>query len=99
VPILIGGEGVRVLHRVVEYGDGCIPNWESGTIERVVELNRLSNEAGRGHLPTTAYSVPHERDIVRARIGSGVERIVFNIPSNDRTETLAALNRLGPIMT
>jgi len=99
VPILIGGEGVRVLHRVVEYGDGCIPNWESGTIERVVELNRLSNEEGRGHLPTTAYSVPHQRDIVGARIGSGVERIGFNFSSNDPAETLAALDRLGRIMT
>src|SRR3954451_17772394 len=37
-PVLIGGNGERVLDRVLRYGDGWIPNREDGLGERIAEL-------------------------------------------------------------
>ncbi len=98
-PILIGGDGARALQRVVDYGDGWMPNWEPGTLDRVAQLSRMSREGGRRDLLTTIYSVPHDRDIIRAGSIAGVERMVFNVPSSDKTETIAVLDRLGQLIS
>ena len=93
-PVLIGGEGPRVLERVVSYADGWIPNWEPNTLDRAAELQRLGREAGRGPLPVTVYAAPPDRDVIAACWAAGIERVCFNLPSSDLRETAEMLDRL-----
>ena len=96
--ILIGGEGPRVLERVVEYGDGWIPNWEADMPDRAAELGRLAADAGRGPLQVTVYATPADPAVIAACIVAGVERICFNLPSNEMDETDRALERLTKLI-
>src|SRR3982074_573220 len=45
-PILLGGNGPNTLKRVVRYADGWMPN-RGNFMERIPELRRLTEEAGR----------------------------------------------------
>src|SRR5436190_756522 len=50
-PVLVGGNGPKVLDRVLAYGDEWKPNRLDGFAERVQELQRRAEEAGRGRIP------------------------------------------------
>jgi len=97
-PVLIGGEGARVLERVVEYGEGWIPNWEEDTLDRASELRQLAHEAGRGRLPVTVHAAPPDRDVISACREAGIERVCFNLPSAEIDETREVLDRLTALI-
>jgi probable F420-dependent oxidoreductase len=82
-PVLIGGEGPNVLDRVLDYGDGWMPNEHGGVEARVIELNRRCAALGRASLPVTIYSAVPDRSTVERYIALGVERCVFTIPAFD----------------
>src|SRR5918912_2254477 len=54
-PVLVGGNGERVLDRVVRYGDEWMPNIardDIGNLERrIAELQEKASAAGRGEIP------------------------------------------------
>src|SRR5439155_20211323 len=54
-PILLGGQGPRTFQRVVEYGDGWIPNRIpfGQMAAKIAELNDMAAAAGRGPMPVT----------------------------------------------
>jgi probable F420-dependent oxidoreductase len=85
LPILIGGEGPGVLDRVLDYGDGWMPNEHRGVDARVIELRQRLTELGRDPLPVTIYSVAWDRSAVERYLAIGVERCVFTIPAFDAT--------------
>lgn len=96
-PILVGGDGPRVLERVVEYGDGWFPlhgRSEAPIGTRVAELNRLAAERGRDPIPVTMFSAPAQHQAVEEFIAAGVSRCVFAVPSADRDQVLPVLDRL-----
>jgi alkanesulfonate monooxygenase SsuD/methylene tetrahydromethanopterin reductase-like flavin-dependent oxidoreductase (luciferase family) len=97
-PLLIGGEGRGVLHRVVEYGDGWLPNDHPELLERVKQLQALADQAGGGHLPTTVYAMPQDPALIERYAAAGIERCVFNVPSRERRETETALDRLAALV-
>ena len=47
-PVLVGGNGERVLERVVAFGDEWMPNRTSGLTERAAKLQELAADAGGG---------------------------------------------------
>jgi probable F420-dependent oxidoreductase len=96
-PILIGGEGPGVLARVIEYGDGWLPNDHPEVLTRSEELNRLAAAVGRGAIPVSVYAMPHDGEAVARYAESGIVRCVFNLPSRDAAETSAVLDRLAEI--
>jgi len=56
LPIYVGGNTEHTLKRVIEFGDGWIPNaGRSRLVDQVPEFRRLCAESGRGHLPVTVY--------------------------------------------
>src|SRR3954447_10988870 len=61
-PLWIGGLGEKVLDRVLRYGDGWFPNSRDPVGdrlgERIAELRRRGEEAGRGRIPVTAVGAP-----------------------------------------
>jgi probable F420-dependent oxidoreductase len=94
-PILVGGEGPRVLERVLEYGDEWAPNAEPGIAERVVQLQQLAEARGRGRIPVTAMHVPSEGREIERYAAVGVTRCVFTLPSGDRAVVERAVERLA----
>jgi probable F420-dependent oxidoreductase len=88
-PVLLGGNGPNTLKRVVRFADGWMPN-RGDFLERIPDLQRLAQEAGRAPIPVTAYVKPAPQEIERC-IQAGVERVIFYLPSDGRE---AALDRL-----
>ncbi len=99
-PVLIGGNGTRVLDRVLRYGNGWIPNREADLAERITELRARSSAAGRDHIPVSYFGVPADLGGVARMEAAGVDRAIFMLPSagadrvEPRVEELAALVEL-----
>ena len=94
-PVLVGGNGERVLDRVVAFGDEWMPNRASGLGERIEELNRLAEEGGRDPIPVTLSGAKPDRELIERGEQAGVHRCVFYIPSSDRGGTERALDELA----
>lgn len=93
-PILMGGNSGAALQRAVDVADGWLPNPEtriSKLGERIAELRRRCEEAGRDPLPVTFYGVKPDRDALAAYAAAGVDRAVFYLPPRPLSELEDAL--------
>ena len=85
-PVLLGGNGKRVLERVVKYGDAWYPNFlgdDDKMIARIEKLRAMGEAAGRGALPTTLQIAPTEPERLERLEAAGVTRVVWYLPSLD----------------
>ena len=96
-PVLVGGEGPTVLQRVIDYGDGWLPNDHQELHSRMDELRLLAGEAGRDVPPVTVFAVDHDPSVLEAHLQAGVERCVFNLPTAPADEVLPVLDRLATL--
>ena len=100
-PILVGGDAPGTLPRVVEYGDGWMPSGSSPTRlgQRIPELQRLAEEAGRPSIPVTAFNIPADagREVIANYLEVGVVRVVFWLPVAGAEKVLPALDRLAKL--
>ena len=94
-PVLIGGEGPRVLERVVDYGDMWMPNDHPEIEQRMGELQRMAQARGRGPIPVTVYAMAEEPEAIARYTAAGVERCVFTVRSPDAEQFRATLGRLA----
>jgi probable F420-dependent oxidoreductase len=107
-PVLVGGNGPRVLDRVLAFGDEWMPNVlgdPEQLIARIRELNQRAEEAGRGRIPVTFFGLPLDPGVLDKLAGGGVHRGVFWLPvaGRDRVEarvddfvrTIEAYRRAG----
>ena len=98
-PILVGGNGARVLDRVLAFGDEWMPNRMSDdeTVARIAELQSRAGEAGRSPIPVTVVGMkPDPARIERLEPG-GVHRVVFWLPAQGRGEAEAAFDRYAAV--
>jgi probable F420-dependent oxidoreductase len=79
-PILVGGVGAKVLDRVLSYGDAWLPNYGPGVLERVPELFRRAEEAGK-HVRVIMMSVPADPKVLEECEKAGVSRVMPWLPS------------------
>jgi probable F420-dependent oxidoreductase len=96
-PILVGGNGPRVLERVLAYGDGWFPNRippDEQMIARVEELQRLGEEAGRGRIPVSLQIPPRDPAVLEAYERAGVARIVHMLRAHDAADPASAERKL-----
>ena len=85
-PVLIGGNGAKVLDRVLAYGDGWFPNRigdEEHNIPRIEELQRRAAEARRDPIPVTLQIPPKDPGSLRRYEQAGVTRSVFMLRATD----------------
>jgi probable F420-dependent oxidoreductase len=96
-PILVGGEGPRVLDRVLAYGDEWMPNRGGADelVTRSAELARRAAAAGRPRIPITYVGIAPEPEQFARLEPAGVTRGVFWLPSAGRAEVEAAFDRIG----
>jgi hypothetical protein len=91
---MIGGMGKRVVERVLEFGDGWLPQPGRATdddsfIERLGELT----QHGR-NLPMTAFGAKPDPAAIERYEQAGVSRTVFWVPPAERDEAERYLDRL-----
>jgi len=81
-PVMVGGNGPRVLDRVLAFGDEWMPNRMSDEdlAARIEELQARASEVGRGRIPVTVVGFPADAARIEAVAGIGVDRIVFWLP-------------------
>ena len=98
-PVLLGGNGPKVLDRVLAFGDGWMPNWGLQTpeelIARIEELQARAAEAGRGPIPVTVYATPSKPAVLEQLAEGSAARAVLWVPPAPREEVEPRLERLA----
>jgi probable F420-dependent oxidoreductase len=90
-PILLGGWGPTTLDRVIEYGDGWLPDvgrGDDGLAEAVADLRARAG----WHVPVVAYAAPAGADTVERLTLAGVDEILFYLPTEPAAPTLERLD-------
>jgi probable F420-dependent oxidoreductase len=96
-PLLLGGNGPRILERVVEFGDEWFPEDYQTPEElgvRIKQLQEAAERAGRGPIPVSIFGPKPKLAYWKRLAEAGVHRIVSYIPSADRDTVLGALDEL-----
>ncbi|MQF70105.1 LLM class F420-dependent oxidoreductase [SAR202 cluster bacterium AD-804-J14_MRT_500m] len=99
-PILMGGNGPTTFDRVVEFCDGWMPNlWgfqnELVLSTKITELRQRAEAVGRDPLSikVSVLSVPPERDTIQRLERIGVDRVIFDLPSDTKENILPLLEK------
>jgi probable F420-dependent oxidoreductase len=100
-PVMLGGNGPKVLARVIAFADGWMPNWglqsNEELVARVEELQRLAADAGRGPIPVTVYAPRSKPEVLEPLAEAGVERAVLWVPPATRDEVAPRLERFASL--
>jgi probable F420-dependent oxidoreductase len=82
-PILVGGNGPRVLDRVLAFGDEWMPNRVSDDemLARMAELTARAQQAGRPPVPVTIMGLMRDPTRIDHLERAGIHRGVFWLPS------------------
>jgi probable F420-dependent oxidoreductase len=100
-PIIVGGNGRRVLERVVAFGDEWMPN-RIGSPEdlakRVEQLGRMVVDAGRPTPKVGLYAAPAKAAEMERYEAIGVRRYVLFVPPVPRPEAEARLDHLTGVI-
>ena len=100
-PILIGGNGPRVLERVVAYGDAWMPNPMSPDVlaGRIADLQSLAASAGRDPIPVSLFGSRPDGASVARFAEAGVERVTFWVPSEGRDTVLPLVEQYARLLS
>jgi probable F420-dependent oxidoreductase len=100
-PILVGGNGPKVLDRVLAFGDEWMPNRfrdEGKLFARIAELQERATAAGRGPVPVTLSSAPGDPDAIERFAKAGIHRCVSYVPPVPRGEIERHLDKRAAVM-
>jgi probable F420-dependent oxidoreductase len=99
-PVLVGGLGEKVYDRVVAYGDEWIPNRVKSPEqlgERIDELQRRAEAAGRERIPVTVFGAKAEVRLLERLKAAGVTRSLFYVQAGEADEVERHLEELGKV--
>jgi probable F420-dependent oxidoreductase len=100
-PVIVGGNGERVLDRVITYGDEWMPNRIESVEElgaRVDQLGEMAAAAGRETPKVGLYAAPAKAAEMASYEGIGVSRYVLFVPPVPRPEAEARLDHLARVV-
>jgi probable F420-dependent oxidoreductase len=96
-PIYMGGHGRRALTRVVRYCDGWMPIAARAKDLKgeITALRAAAREAGRDprSLAVSVYGATDDRKTLDGYRETGVDRVIFPLPSVERDQALPILDR------
>jgi alkanesulfonate monooxygenase SsuD/methylene tetrahydromethanopterin reductase-like flavin-dependent oxidoreductase (luciferase family) len=98
-PVLVGGNGPKVIDRVLEFGDGWIPmafDLES-LVAPIEDLRARAADAGRAPVPVTVCALaPTVENLARAE-ELGIARVLFAIDAAPADDTARQLDDLTTV--
>lgn len=100
-PVLVGGNGPKVLDRVLAFGDEWMPNRigdPDAFVERLDELRRRTEDAGRDPIPVTIYGATRKRETLERWAEHGVHRSVYWLPPVDAGEAERRLDEIAGLV-
>lgn len=97
-PLVLGGEGPRVLDRVLDYGDEWMPNEHEGVEERMASLQCRAAEQGRDPIPVTIYATPRDPAAIERLTAAGAHRLVFNLPRTAPGDEMSGVRDLAALI-
>ena len=94
-PILVGGNGPRVVDRVVAFGDEWMPNRvrDEDLAQRIGELQQRAQEAGRDPIPVTLAGLTRDPARLAGFERAGVHRGYFWLPTETPQAVEAAFDK------
>ena len=96
-PIILGGETIHTLRRIVRHGDGWLPRARQPeqVLEGIGTLRRLCEEAGRdpASVSVSVFGLAPERRWVEQFRDAGADRAIFWLPSDSADATLRRLDQ------
>ena len=98
-PVYLGGMARNVFKRVVEWGDGWMPN--RVTPEDISagrqKLNDLASEAGRdpNSINISVFGQPADRELVSGLFEAGADRVMIRVETADEDATFAQLDQIA----
>ena len=98
-PVYLGGMARNVFKRVVEWGDGWMPNRvtpEDISAGRET-LNELASDAGRdpSDITISVFGQPADRELVSALFEAGADRVMIRVETAEEAETFAQLDGIA----
>jgi probable F420-dependent oxidoreductase len=102
-PILLGGESVHTLQRVVDLCDGWFPRGRAGAepvLAGMKELHARAAKAGRDPktISVNVFAAKPERESLDRLAAGGVTRALLLVPSEPRDEVLPLLDRYATFL-
>jgi len=99
-PVILGGHARSVLERIVQWGDGWLPNRATpGEIEvSRKKLDALAKQAGRdpASITISVFGQPADKDLVRRFLDAGAVRVIIRpATTNSEPEMRAELTRIA----
>ena len=98
-PVYLGGMARNVFKRVVEWGDGWMPNRVTPDDIQAgrKKLNELAIEAGRdpASLIISVFGQPADRELVSALFEAGADRVMIRVETAAQDATLAQLDQIA----
>lgn len=89
VPVILGGHAKNVLSRIIQYGDGWLPNRaDPAQVEESRKiLDTLAVERGRdpSSISISVYGQKADRDLIQSFMNAGADRVVVS-PQHVATE-------------
>jgi probable F420-dependent oxidoreductase len=94
-PILVGGNGAQVIDRVLAFGDEWMPNRvpDEQMIERIGELQRRAEDAGRGPIPVRIAGLMRDPSRIERLEQAGATSGFFWLPAGDKDEVERAFDK------
>jgi probable F420-dependent oxidoreductase len=94
-PILVGGNGPKVIDRVLAFGDEWMPNRVSDDemVARMEELQRRAEEAGRGPIPVRIAGLMRDPARLERLERAGASGGFFWLPPRDKDEIRRAFDK------
>jgi len=100
-PILLGGNSDYTLRRVVEFCDGWLPLGPIDMKDGIARLRRIADEAGRdmATLATTVFQTSEaNKAALQGYAEAGVNRVLLQMPTEDRDACLKTLDSYMPLI-
>ena len=106
-PIFMGGDGATTFDRVVEFCDGWMPiargaGQEGVLVEKIALLRKQAEEAGRdpNSIPVSLCVFGRADEALVSRMEeAGVNRLILNLPSEERDKTLPILDQYAALIS
>jgi probable F420-dependent oxidoreductase len=95
-PVMVGGGGEKVLDRVIQFGDGWLPQppREKDLPGRMAELRRRAEEAGK-RVTIVPFDSKSHPEFVAEMQEAGADGCVLWVPPEGRDETERRLDRIA----